>query len=609
MKQMNVFERYLSLWVAACMVLGVAIGKLAPGLVGAMRDMEFGTGSHINIPIAILIWLMIYPMMLKIDFASIRGVGKRPGGLAVTLVVNWLVKPFSMAFLGWLFFRHVFTPWIGPELASEYIAGVIILAAAPCTAMVFVWSYLSDGDPAYTLVQVAVNDLIMLVAFAPVVKFLVSGASGLQVPFAVLLYSVLIFVVIPLAAGSISRSVLIRRKGAEWFAERFLPFFQPVTVIALLLTLVAIFAFQAENITTRAFHVVLIAIPILIQVYFNSGLAYGLMKLFRIPYRVAAPGALIGASNFFELAVATAIALYGPGSGAALATVVGVLVEVPVMLSVCRFCVATRGWFEPAAAPRSRPRASLEPEDLQMSERWKLVLLVGAFALAFFLPIESPRMQGALLEGFWLLKDYARQHVILCLVPAFFIAGAIGQFVSQGAVLRYLGAKAPRPVAYGVASVSGSILAVCSCTVLPLFASIYRRGAGLGPATAFLYSGPAINVLAMILTARVLGLQLGLARAIGAVVFAVVVGVLMALLFRREEAERQRNGADPFAAAAAAAGEPAAAVAGRPLPRHHGGDPRLRQLGRVEPRRWASSPPSTASTGRSPRRCSSPSSG
>ncbi len=317
-----------------------------------MRGMEFGTGSHINIPIAILIWLMIYPMMLKIDFASLRGVGRRPAGLGVTLVVNWLVKPFSMAFLGWLFFRHVFTPWIGPELASEYIAGVIILAAAPCTAMVFVWSYLSDGDPAYTLVQVAVNDLIMLVAFAPVVKLLVSGASGLHVPFAVLLYSVLIFVVVPLAAGSISRSVLIRRKGAQWFS-RFLAAFQPVTVIALLLTLVAIFAFQAENITTRAFHVVLIAIPILIQVYFNSGLAYGLMKLFRVPYAVAAPGALIGASNFFELAVATAIALYGPGSGAALATVVGVLVEVPVMLSVCRFCVATRGFFPegPAVAP------------------------------------------------------------------------------------------------------------------------------------------------------------------------------------------------------------------------------------------------------------------
>ena len=350
--RMNVFERYLSLWVGACMLLGVALGKVVPGFVGSLRGMEFGTGSHINIPIALLIWLMIYPMMLRIDFASLRGVGKRPAGLGVTLFVNWLVKPFSMAFLGWLFFRHVFTPWIGPELASEYIAGVIILAAAPCTAMVFVWSYLSDGDPAYTLVQVAVNDLIMLVAFAPIVKFLVTGASGLEVPFSVLLYSVLIFVVVPLVAGSVSRTVLIRHKGAAWFAERFLPAFQPVTIVALLLTLVAIFAFQADNITTRALHVVLIAVPILIQVYFNSSLTYGLMKLFRVPYAVAAPGALIGASNFFELAVATAIALYGPGSGAALATVVGVLVEVPVMLSVCHVCVATRGWFDvPRAAP------------------------------------------------------------------------------------------------------------------------------------------------------------------------------------------------------------------------------------------------------------------
>ncbi|MEK6613114.1 MAG: arsenical-resistance protein, partial [Gemmatimonadota bacterium] len=221
----------------------------------------------------------------------------------------------------------------------------IILAAAPCTAMVFVWSYLSDGDPAYTLVQVSVNDLIMLVAFAPIVKFLVTGASGLQVPFAVLLYSVGIFVVIPLAAGSVSRAVLIRRKGAEWFQSRFVEFFHPVTVLALLATLVMIFAFQAENITTRWFHVVLIAIPILIQVYFNSSLTYALMRWFKVPYAVAAPGALIGASNFFELAVATAIALYGPGSGAALATVVGVLVEVPVMLSVCHVCLATKHWF------------------------------------------------------------------------------------------------------------------------------------------------------------------------------------------------------------------------------------------------------------------------
>ena len=364
---MNVFERYLSVWVALCMLLGVVIGRAFPEVVRAFRGLEFGEGSHINMPIAVLIWLMIYPMMLKIDFASIRNVGKRPRGLFVTLFVNWLVKPFSMAFFGWLFFRQLFLPLIGPDLASQYIAGVIILAAAPCTAMVFVWSYLSDGDPAYTLVQVSVNDLIMLVAFAPVVKLLVSGASGLDVPFEVLLYSVIIFVVIPLAAGSISRRVLIARRGVEWFDSRYVAFFAPVTVLALLTTLVLIFAFQAENITTRWFHVLLIAIPILIQVYFNSSLTYGLMRLFRVDYAVAAPGALIGASNFFELAVATAIALYGADSGAALATVVGVLVEVPVMLSVCHVCVATRHWFdgvEPAAAgggSRSTPRASPPP--------------------------------------------------------------------------------------------------------------------------------------------------------------------------------------------------------------------------------------------------------
>ncbi|HLB38676.1 MAG TPA: ACR3 family arsenite efflux transporter [Gemmatimonadales bacterium] len=355
-KSMGVFERYLSVWVAVSMVLGVGIGELFPEFTGLLRGMEFAEGSHINIPIAVLIWLMIYPMMLKIDFGSIKNVGTRPAGLFVTLFVNWLVKPFSMAFFGWLFFRHVFAPLIGTELASEYIAGVIILAAAPCTAMVFVWSYLADGDPAYTLVQVSVNDLIMLVAFAPVVKFLVSGASGLEVPFEVLLYSVVIFVVIPLAAGSVSRRLLVRRRGLAWFDSRFVPVFAPVTVLALLVTLVMIFAFQAENITSRWFHVLLIAVPILIQVYFNSSLTYGLMRLFRVNYAVAAPGALIGASNFFELAVATAIALYGPGSGAALATVVGVLVEVPVMLSVCRVCVATQHWFPPAAPPQPAQR-------------------------------------------------------------------------------------------------------------------------------------------------------------------------------------------------------------------------------------------------------------
>ncbi|GAB4242049.1 MAG: ACR3 family arsenite efflux transporter [Acidobacteriota bacterium] len=345
-KQMNVFERYLSLWVALCMVAGVILGRWFPGITDSLRRLEFAEGSHINVPIAVLIWLMIYPMMLKIDFASVRNVGRQPRGLLITIFVNWLVKPFSMALFGWLFFQHVFLPWIGPELAGQYLAGVIILAAAPCTAMVFVWSYLSDGDPAYTLVQVSVNDLIMLVAFAPIVKFLVSGTTELHVPFDVLLYSVLIFVVIPLAAGSLSRKWLIRRKGLEWFTQRYVAFFHPITVLALLATLVLIFAFQSENITERWFHVLLVAVPILIQVYFNSGLAYTLMRIFRVPYPIAAPGALIGASNFFELAVATAIALYGPDSGAALATVVGVLVEVPVMLSVCRICLATRGWFE-----------------------------------------------------------------------------------------------------------------------------------------------------------------------------------------------------------------------------------------------------------------------
>jgi ACR3 family arsenite transporter len=306
----------------------ILLGKASPAAVDALRRMEVGQDCHIHIPIAVLIWLMIYPMMLKVDFTSVLGVRKRPKGLAVTLVVNWLVKPFSMALIGYLFLKRLFLPWIGPDLADQYLAGVIILAAAPCTAMVFVWSYLTDGDPAYTLVQVSVNDLIMLVLFAPIVKFLVSGASSLHVPFMVLVYAVVFFIVIPLSAGVVSRGWLVRAKGPEWF-ERFLSLLHPVTVIALLATLVCIFAFQADNITSRSFHILLIAVPILIQVYFNSSLAYGLMKWLKVPHPVAAPGALIGASNFFELAVATAIALYGPGSGAALATVVGVLVEVP----------------------------------------------------------------------------------------------------------------------------------------------------------------------------------------------------------------------------------------------------------------------------------------
>ncbi len=353
-KRLSFFERYLTLWVAACMAVGVAAGKLFPGFTSSLRSLEFGEGSRINVPIAILIWLMIYPMMLKIDFGSLLGAGRRPGGLLVTLFVNWVVKPFSMAALGWLFFKHFFLPWIGPELADQYVAGVIILAAAPCTAMVFVWSYLTDGDPAYTLIQVSLNDLIMLVLFAPIVGFLVAGASDLHVPFSVLLWSVVAFIVIPLALGGLSRWLLRRIKGVSWFEGSYLPFFHPITTIALLATLVLIFAFQADNITSRFLHVLLIAVPILIQVYFNSGLSYGLMRIFKIPHNVAAPGALIGASNFFELAVAVAITLFGADSGAALATVVGVLVEVPVMLSVCAFCNRTRHWF-PAAAGESAP--------------------------------------------------------------------------------------------------------------------------------------------------------------------------------------------------------------------------------------------------------------
>jgi len=352
-KRLNVFERYLTVWVALCMVAGVALGKLFPGLTGAIRALELGDGSQINLAIAVLIWLMVYPMMLKIDLGSIVAVRERPRGILVTLFVNWLVKPFSMAAIGFLFFRVLFEPWIGADLANQYLAGSIILAAAPCTAMVFVWSYLTDGDPAYTLVQVSLNDLVMLVLFAPIVGFLVTGASTLEVPFGVLLASVVVFVVIPLALGAASRVLLLRFRGRAWFEERFLPAFHPVTVVALLATLVMIFAFQADNLTGRFFHVVLIAVPLLIQVYLNSGLAYGLMKWLKVPHDVAAPGALIGASNFFELAVATAIALFGPESGAALATVVGVLVEVPVMLSVCTFCNRTRHWF-----PAPRPAAA-----------------------------------------------------------------------------------------------------------------------------------------------------------------------------------------------------------------------------------------------------------
>jgi ACR3 family arsenite transporter len=343
-KRLAFFERNLTLWVLLCMAAGILLGTVAPKGVAKLSRWEFGSESHVNVAIALLIWLMIYPMMLKIDFGAIGGVARRPKGLLVTLFVNWIVKPFSMSFLAWLFLQHLFAPWIDPATARDYTAGLIILSAAPCTAMVFVWSYLTDGDPAYTLVQVAVNDLIMLVAFAPIVMVL-CGVTGVVVPSSVLITSVLVFIVIPLATGWLSRTLLLKARGKEWFENTFLPGFQPVTMIALLLTLILIFAFQAQNLTHRWLAVFFLALPIVIQVYFNSSLAYLLMRWLKVPHTIAAPGALIGASNFFELAVAVAITLFGPASGAALATVVGVLVEVPVMLSVCSVCNATRPWF------------------------------------------------------------------------------------------------------------------------------------------------------------------------------------------------------------------------------------------------------------------------
>ena len=361
-KRLDFFERYLSLWVLACMVVGIALGKLLPDLTGQVSKFQFGHGSQVNVAIAVLIWLMIYPMMLKIDFGGLKGVARKPKGLFITLFVNWLVKPFSMALLGWIFIQAIFSSWLGwiePGAAKNYIAGLIILAAAPCTAMVFVWSYLTDGDGPYTLAQVAINDLIMIFAFAPIVMLLV-GVTGVHIPGEVLIISVLVFIVIPLAAGWLSRVLIIKAKGHAWFETHFMPKFRPVTILALLATLVLIFAFQAENILTKWPVVLLLAVPIIIQVYFNSALTYGLMRLFKVPHNIATPGSLIGASNFFELAVAVAITLFGPTSPAALATVVGVLVEVPVMLSVCRLCIQSRHWYEGADVISTEKRREIE---------------------------------------------------------------------------------------------------------------------------------------------------------------------------------------------------------------------------------------------------------
>lgn len=331
-EKMGFFERYLSLWVALCIVGGIILGKVLGSSITVLSEMNIAT---VNIPVAILVWLMIFPMMVQIDFSSIKDVGKNPKGLILTLVINWLIKPFTMAFFAWIFFDKLYSAYLTPEMAQEYIAGAIILGAAPCTAMVFVWSYLTKGDPEYTLVQVAINDLVLLVAFIPIVRFLL-GVTNVAIPFDTLISSVVIFVVIPLVAGFLANKIIMKSHGEKWFKEVFMAKLKPVSVLALLITLVLLFAFQGEKFLANPFHILLIAIPLTIQTYFIFFVAWFIGKKMTLPHCVLSPGAMIGASNFFELAVAVAIALFGLNSGAALATVVGVLIEVPVMLSLVK---------------------------------------------------------------------------------------------------------------------------------------------------------------------------------------------------------------------------------------------------------------------------------
>lgn len=338
---MKSFEKYLTLWVALCIAVGIAIGKFLPVVPQMLGEFEY---ANVSIPVAILIWLMIYPMMLKVDFQSVKNVGRNPKGIIVTCVTNWLIKPFTMFGIAWLFFYVIFKALIPTELAHEYLAGAVLLGAAPCTAMVFVWSHLTKGDAAYTLVQVAVNDLIILVSFAPIVAFLL-GVGGVAIPWGTLLLSVVLFVVIPLAAGVLTRISIVKRKGLEYFNNIFVKKFDNLTIGGLLLTLVILFSFQGETILANSLHILLIAIPLVIQTVLIFFVAYGWAKAWRLPHSVAAPAGMIGASNFFELAVAVAISLFGLQSGAALATVVGVLVEVPVMLMLVRIANNTRKYF------------------------------------------------------------------------------------------------------------------------------------------------------------------------------------------------------------------------------------------------------------------------
>jgi arsenite transporter len=342
------FEKYLSLWVLLCMVVGVAVGVFLPGIPAFLSQFEY---ANVSIPVAILIWLMIYPMMLKVDFHSIKQVGQNPKGLIVTWVTNWLIKPFTMYAIALLFFFVIYKNLIPNDLATEYLAGAVLLGAAPCTAMVFVWSHLTKGNPAYTLVQVATNDLIILVAFVPIVGLLL-GISGIAIPWMTLFLSIILFVVIPLGAGWISRVTISNRRGLDYFENTFIPKFSNVTISGLLLTLVIIFSFQGKTIVDNPLNIVLIAIPLIIQTFFIFFIAYIWAKAWKLPHDIAAPAGMIGASNFFELAVAVAISVFGLSSGATVATVVGVLVEVPVMLTLVKIANKTKHWF-PAQATKT----------------------------------------------------------------------------------------------------------------------------------------------------------------------------------------------------------------------------------------------------------------
>ena len=341
-KGLGVFEKYLTIWVAICIVIGIAIGQLLPIIPETLNKFEY---YNVSLPVAILILLMIYPMMLKIDFSSIVNVAKKPKGLIVTCVTNWLIKPFTMYAIASFFLLVVFKGIIAPDLAKEYLAGAVLLGAAPCTAMVFVWSHLTKGDPAYTLVQVAVNDLIILIAFVPIVSFLL-GIGDVAIPFGTLILSTILFVVIPLVLGVVTRTLVIKNKGKDYFENVFLKKFDNVTIVGLLLTLIILFSFQGETILNNPMHILLIAIPLTLQTFFIFGFAYIWARLWKLPHNIAAPAGMIGASNFFELSVAVAISLFGLQSGAALATVVGVLVEVPVMLTLVKIANKTSGWFQ-----------------------------------------------------------------------------------------------------------------------------------------------------------------------------------------------------------------------------------------------------------------------